>query len=224
MYKFKKKKYIFYILILICLIPQSILLSQTNITKKLKNNNITQKITILDTPLPNLPHIILYFSFFYKSCYYLEYKHNLSEYITKKTKKKIHLTNINLLNNTDNKTISKLWILTKWLKLKNIKEILNMIFINIHDKPINISQILNNYIKLTKINKNLLIKLLNNNTLINTKLKEDHKLFNSLNKNILPIFLVEGRYIIGDKIQASSYDDYIKQCIQIINIIYQENK
>lgn len=99
-----------------------------------------------------------------------------------------------------------------------------MIFFYIHNKPINIKKILNNYIKLTKINKHLLTKLLENNKLITNQMEDDHKLFNYLNQNTLPIFLIKGQYIIGDKIQASSYEDYIKQCIKIINFIYQKNK
>ncbi len=224
MYKLKNKKHIFYIFILILLLPQTLLWSQTNITQKFKDKNIIKKITILDTPLPNTPHIIQYFSFFCISCYNLEYKHKLSLHITKKTNKKINLIHINLINNKDNQTISKLWILTKWLKLENTEQISKMIFFYIHNKPINIKKILNNYIKLTKINKHLLTKLLENNKLITNQMEDDHKLFNYLNQNTLPIFLIKGQYIIGDKIQASSYEDYIKQCIKIINFIYQKNK
>ncbi|AAO27093.1 thiol:disulfide interchange protein DsbA precursor [Buchnera aphidicola str. Bp (Baizongia pistaciae)] len=167
------------------------------------------------------PPIIEFFSFLCPYCYDLEKKYNINHYIHKKISKNLIITKycVNLSNGEFEKQLQKIWAVSVIKKLE--KKILIPIFEGIQKKHTitTIPNLINTFLKLTKMNKHD-YDFISNSFVVKSFIYKQERIEKFIKLDRVPATIIKGKYIINDMIiQKKSITNFINKYIEIIQFL-----
>ncbi len=218
---FKKRKlffvFTFFFLCLICFFYHFPSFGKKNFSRqKIEKEIYSKNYRILKKKINNVPDVVEFFSFLCPHCYELEYKLNIGEIFKDNLGLDIDRYHININNDLLGSNLSRSWILLKNFKVDYNKSTIIIFNKIIHNKNLNFNEVKKIFMNLLGIKKVHNFNKLYYSNKINNKFFLEKKIIDLVNVNSVPLFLVKGKYIVGDKIIASSFFDYIIKCIEVI--------